>query len=392
MSQPLAAPLSATRLALLNFAVFMPIGVQLPFFALWLAAIGFRPDTIALVLGTTPLIRFAANLIVPPRADRTGDPGGLLLHLSIITALALLATGMVGGFWPIFACIIVSAFAQGPIIALTDSLVLREARRRALSAEQGMDYSRIRSVGSIAVLIVMVTGGFVASLVPSPALIWIIAGTCTATALMVWLCLPARRGIASPTSATRSRAPLLRPRLVILTIVAMALIQSSHALVYTFGAIDWRAQGYGDATIGLLWAAGVATEVLFFVFATKRFGGADSALMFLLTGGIISILRWVLTAINPDTIGLFAVQALHAGTFAATHLGAVLAMATFAGEHRRAQAQGWISAANAVSIAAATMATGPLWTTFGLHAYYAMAAMAACGTALAIVAIIASRR
>ncbi len=136
---------------------------------------------------------------------------------------------------------------------------------------------------------------------------------------------------------------------------------------------------------------GVATEIAFFFFST-RFGGARRAYGMLMAGGAVAIARWLLMAATTNTALLFFGQALHAFTFAATHLGAIFALTQLVGESRRAQAQGWISGANALTTALVSVASGPLWQTFGLHAYWFMCGVAGLGLALAAAAALDPRR
>ncbi len=149
---PSQHPVSAWRLAALNLLLFAPVGVQLPFMSLWYASIGFGAEAIAFVQGATPVARFASNLLIPPIADRRGN-APLLLALCALGATAGFAfAGLHSGFWYVFACVVAGTFAQGPMIALGDSMVLREARRRAVAGERALDYGLVRGVGSAGVL------------------------------------------------------------------------------------------------------------------------------------------------------------------------------------------------------------------------------------------------
>ena len=85
-------------------------------------------------------------------------------------------------------------------------------------------------------------------------------------------------------------------------------------------------------------------------------------------------------------------QAMHATTFASTHLGSVYALTRLVGETRRAQAQGWISGVNALVYSATAIGCGFLWNAFGQHAYLAMSAVAAAGVALVLVAALDRRK
>jgi PPP family 3-phenylpropionic acid transporter len=74
---------------------------------------------------------------------------------------------------------------------------------------------------------------------------------------------------------------------------------------------------------------------------------------------------------------------LHGATYGATQLGAVYLLSHLAGLERRAQAQGWLSAAGALSLAAASFWSGHLQVAFGRGAYLVMAGIALTGLSLA---------
>lgn len=382
---------SAPRLAALNLLVFAPIGVQLPFLSLWYASIGFAAESIALIQGATPVARFLANLLIPPLADRRAATTRLLGLCGLGMTLASFAAGFVQPSWTlVFLCIVASAFAQGPMIALTDSIVLREARRRVVAGERLLDYGIVRGAGSVSVLALMAFGGWFVGLFPPQSMIFVITAVMALASAGVFLLAPpdARAGEGG---AAYIAEKIARPRVVVCVVLGAAIIQASHAVVYTFGSIAFRAQGHSDFMIGLLWAVGVATEIVFF-FASNRFGGARRAYAMLLAGGLVAVLRWVLMASTTSTALVFLGQSLHAFTFAATHLGAIFALTELVGESRRAQAQGWISGANALTTALVSVASGPLWQAYGLHAYWFMCGVAALGVLLAAAAAFDPRR
>ena len=378
---------SAPRLAALNLLVFAPVGVQLPFLSLWYASIGFAAESIALIQGATPIARFASNLLIPPLADKRGAAARLLGLCGVAATLATLCAGFLQPTYAlVFLCIVASAFGQGPMIALTDAIVLREARRRVVAGERLLDYGLVRGAGSLSVLVLMVAGGWIVGLFPPDTMIFVICAVMALTTAGVFLLVPpdlrAKAGDERPTLES-----IARPRAVVLVVLSGALIQSSHAVVYTFGSIAFRAQGHSDFMIGLLWAVGVATEIAFFL-ASNRFGGASRAYAMLIAGALFAMLRWLLMASTTNTSLIFLGQTLHAFSFAATHLGSIFALAHLVGETRRAQAQGWISGASALTMALVSVLAGPLWTTYGLGAYVFMIGVAALGLLLAIFAML----
>ncbi|MFT4097991.1 MAG: MFS transporter [Rhodoblastus sp.] len=382
---------SASRLAALNLLVFAPVGVQLPFLSLWYASIGFAAESIALIQGATPIARFLSNLLIPPLADRYGAGARLLALCGVGMTLASFAAGFVQPVYGlVFLFILASAFGQGPMIALTDSIVLREARRRIVEGERPLDYGVVRGAGSASVLVLMVVGGWFVGLVPPASMIFVISAVMALAAAGVFLLAPADAPVADG-GGVRALEKIAQPHLVVLVVLGGAIVQASHAVVYTFGSIAFRAQGHSDFTIGLLWAVGVATEIAFFV-ASNRLGGASRAYTLLVVGGGVAMLRWIVMATTTSTALVFLAQALHAFSFAATHLGSIFALTRLVGESRRAQAQGWISGANALTTALVSVLSGPLWTHFGLQAYFVMSGVAALGLGLLLAAAFDPRR
>ena len=386
------APLTGRQLGACAFFVFAPIGIQMPFFPLWLANSGFTPTLIALLLGVAPIVRFAANLTIPPQADRSGDAPGVLLACAALTAVAQGLSGLPFGIAWIFILSLVATAGQGPMVPLLDSIVLREVQRRAVAREPNLDYGRVRGIGSISVLILMLMSGAAAGVTPTSAIIWFIAGASAIAAIAVGVLLPRVRGSRRRGTTVALKTPLANRGLIALVIAASSAIQASHGMIYAFGSIGWRKAGYGDGAIGLLWGSGVATEVALFFFAAKLARGRSLSYPLLVTGSGIAVVRWLVMASDPGPIVLLLAQLLHAGSFAATYLGAVVAISALAGEARRAQVQGWVSAANALTLAAVTILSGPLWSAFGMRAYLFVAALATVGLGCAIAAALRSHR
>ena len=112
-SRGVAAPPSELRLSLLTASVYAAIGIHLPFYPIWLASRGLSGREIAAVAAVPPLMRLVSNLVLPPRADRSGDIPGMLPLCALGTTLAYASLGLIGGFWPILAVVAALAFAQG---------------------------------------------------------------------------------------------------------------------------------------------------------------------------------------------------------------------------------------------------------------------------------------
>jgi PPP family 3-phenylpropionic acid transporter len=250
-----------------------------------------------------------------------------------------------------------------------------------------IDYAQIRLWVSAAVLIAMAAGGFVVERVAPEAIIWIIIGVTTVGAGAALIFSPRDGEIDAPPGLLEGAASgglrgLARPSGgLALVILASTLVQASHATLYSFASLHWRAQGLGDVFVGFAWAAGVAAEITLFALA-RRFGVEIRPERWLALGAAAAGARWALTALDPGPVGVVALQLTHALTFGATHLGAIYILARFAPAQARAQAQGWLASANSLGVMLATIASGPLYAQFGAGAYWAMSGVAVAGLIL----------
>ena len=104
--------------------------------------------------------------------------------------------------------------------------------------------------------------------------------------------------------------------------LAAGCCQASHAVLYSFGTLTWRAAGLSDVTISLLWAESVAVEILLMLgsgWLLARLGATGLIGL----GLLCAMVRWLGMAFTTELWALVLLQALHAGSFAACHLGAM---------------------------------------------------------------------
>ena len=96
--------------------------------------------------------------------------------------------------------------------------------------------------------------------------------------------------------------------------------------------------------------------------------------------------RWLGMAIDPPVLVLPWLQLLHALSFGATHLGALMFLAHQAPAGQAATAQGYLAIAAGAAMAVAMGVSGVLFADFGSRAYAAMALAAFAGGACGLVA------
>ena len=367
----------APRLALVYAALFLAVGWYLPLFPVWLSAQGLDASAIGFVLAAFQFTRIVGTPAGTRLSDRYGTPKGGILASALATVVALIVLGCVSGFAAIFAATILYALTTSPIMPLIDAYALKGLSQRALP------YGPVRLWGSVAFIVATLSGGVLLGFVRRTDLIWLIfVGGCLVAAATLALVPLAR--VEPVTARTGARSHLRSP--AFLAIVAAGCpIQASHAVYYGFSTLDWSAKGYDGVTIGILWALGVAAEIVLFALA-PRLPASIGPVTLILIGAAGGVVRWIATAFDPP-LGLLApLQMLHALSFGATHLGTMMFLSRNAPEGGRAAAQGDVSTANGVMMAAASALSGLLYGAGGSYAYLAMAVLAAGGAGFALIA------
>ncbi len=388
MTSSAAPRLVAWRLAGYYGAVFGAGGVLLPFWPSWLGAQGLGASEIGVLLAAAMVARILATPLIARVADTTGERKRLVVLLCAASLACWALFPAVAGFWML---LIVGVLAQGSSAAsmpLVEDMTLGAVRASTTGGApgapgKGLEYGRIRLVGSVTFLLAAALGGvWLTGRAADHVLVLMIAGA--AWVFVAALLLPDLR----PTERLSIdlvgglRTVLTRPGFVPLFLAA-GLIQASHMVYYGFGTLQWRAAGLSDGFIGVLWAEGVVAEIALFWYAAALMRRIHPVHMMVL-GGAIGALRWLGTGATHDPIPLLVLQALHGVSFGATHIGALHFLRERAPAGLTATAQGLYSALAMGMFGGLTMmASGPLVAALGAAAYYAMAAMCVAGAALA---------
>ena len=326
---------------------------------------GLSPEAIGHILGTATFLRILAGPGWGNVTDRIGRRRPVLLLAGLVaTGMALLYLPAQG-----FRMLLLVAAGQGiaasAINPLVDSLAL------ALAREGRMEYAPVRAVGSATFMVTTAIAGWVLALFGSwlvPLLIAFGYGTATLFSRF----LPEAKSVPAAPRAWAGFALFRNPGFR-LTVIGSGLIQGSHAAYYGFAALLWRSQGLSDTTIGLLLAEGIIVEILLFVRGRKlveRLGPAG------LTGcaALAAIVRWGVTAAEPEVAILAVVQLLHAATFAMQHLSAMMTLSRSVPPERSATAQALHGALGyGVPNGLMVLLAGWLYTHYGALTFAAMA-------------------
>ena len=360
----------AWRLAIFYAALFVALGVQLPFLPVWLAAKGLGAGEIGIVLAVPMIVRVFAIPVATREADRRDALRAAIAIAASAAVAGYAAVGLATGFFAIMATFAVASIVYTPIMPLADAYALRGLR------ERGHAYGPVRLWGSAAFVAGSFAAGLALDVIAAAHLIWLIVVAMGLAAVAASALMPlASSGRRKTTPAPWAKEFLRDPGFLAVA-AAASLVQASQAVYYGFSALDWQAAGLGGGTIGALWALGVVAEMALFA-VSGRLLLSPTAL--LLIGAAGATIRWGAMAFDPPQALLPFLQCLHALSFGATHLGALAFVARAAPAEIGATAQGYLAVAQGLAMAGAMGISGVLYARYGAAAYGAMALAAGAG-------------
>jgi MFS transporter, PPP family, 3-phenylpropionic acid transporter len=362
----------AARLALFYGTLFGLIGTHLPFFPVWLKAVGIDSSWIGIINAVPSVTRFTILPLVTGLAERRQSLRAALIVTAFATAMGFSLIGT--GHEPLLVFIAYAATAclWTPMVPLTDAYALRGVARF------GLNYGPLRLWGSAAFVVGALACGLLVDFIAARHLIWVIAAVGGLGALAS---LGLQR-LDNPRTAAATQShegALLRDPGFLAMIVSAALIQGSHAAYYTFASISWQGAGLGGVTIAGLWAIGVVAEIVVFA-VSPRFTLQPSTLVVI--GGLVGLARWVITAQEPSVAVLSLVQLAHGFTYGLTQVGTMGLLVRHVPAHSMARGQGYFAACSGIVSSTASILSGTIYASYGDRVYYVMAAMALSGAAV----------
>lgn len=371
MTRPVPAR-PAARLSAFYAAAFLVTGIKLPFWPVWLAARGLRPREIALVLAAALWMKVVATPAVGALADRLGRRRAVMVLLAAAALSAYAALALAAGFAALLLLTALAATAQSAAMPLGDAITLAGTR------SAGLDYGRIRLWGSASFILAALAGGAALGAGSAGRVLPLVIA---ASALLLLACLavpPLAEGTGERSRRAGFAAVAGDPRFWLFVATASAL-QASHQLYYGFATLYWRSLGYSPALIGCLWAEGVVAEILLF-WQGGRLLAHLGPLGLMALGGGAGILRWSLMGLASSPAGFAALQLLHAFTFGASQLGAMMFLARTVPPSAGASAQTLYAAiSSGLGSGLVMLMAGALYGALGGRAFPLMAILSAAG-------------
>src|SRR5476651_627693 len=158
----------AVRLALFYGTLFGLFGTQLPFFPVWLKAVGIDASWIGIIIAVPSVTRFTTLPFVTGFAEKHQSVRGALIATAFLSALGFLVVGTQHLPLLVFLAFAFTSVLSTPMIPLTDAYALKGVAR------YGLNYGPLRLWGSAAFVVGALACGLLVDVIAAQHLIWVI--------------------------------------------------------------------------------------------------------------------------------------------------------------------------------------------------------------------------
>ena len=306
------------------FLQFAVNGVFLPFWILYLT--GVKNLTVleaSTIFSMLYLARFLGGIFLNPYLLKRYNIS-LSLKISVIAGILLaLSYGITNN--KIILTLITFMFGLvyytvAPFIESLASLFLKE---------EGIDYGKARTWGSVSFTLVGIAAGGIIGYVGSVALYYILI--ILLVLYVVFMFLPQPKLVRTLTvnksdnnNTGKLYSWVLKDKNAILLILVIFLYQLSHTAYNNYNALYLESMNINAKWLsGLILNISVIAEILFFIFSKKIIGKIKSTQL-LVFCGIGAIIRWFMLAIFHNIYVFVVMQTFHAITFAVGHIAFIL--------------------------------------------------------------------
>lgn len=306
------------------FLQFAVNGVFLPFWILYLT--GVKNLTVleaSTIFSMLYLARFLGGIFLNPYLLKRYNIS-LSLKISVIAGILLaLSYGITNN--KIILTLITFMFGLvyytvAPFIESLASLFLKE---------EGIDYGKARTWGSVSFTLVGIAAGGIIGYVGSVALYYILI--ILLVLYVIFMFLPQPKLVRTLTvnksdnnNAGKLYSWVLKDKNAILLILVVFLYQLSHTAYNNYNALYLESMNINAKWLsGLILNISVIAEILFFIFSKKIIGKIKPTQL-LVFCGIGAIIRWLMLAIFHNIYVFVVMQTFHAITFAVGHIAFIL--------------------------------------------------------------------
>lgn len=371
------------RFSLYYAVLFGSIGAMLPFAAVWMSHAGIKPSMIGIIVAAPSVAMLLTTIAIGRWADNLKDRRlAIIIGNWLVLAVHLLLYASTGE-WFVLVVWLISGVVMSAKMPITDAAAL------SLTRQRDSDYARVRMFGSIGFVAILTLAGYAYEFwgIGIFVTMLLIANTLRLAASYILPRMQRSSLSANPsTEKDASSGSLYKPG-ILLTLCGGALINASHAMVYTYAILLWTEQGLSESLASMAIGIGVVVEVAL-MWWFKSLTRHVSARVCLLVAAMCGVVRWSVLAVEPSWFLVFGAQALHGVSFGITFLACASFISRRVPENAAARGQGLLATLSTACMAAATFICGWLFDAWGSSLYWLMGAMCF----FAVVLVMASYR
>lgn len=297
-------------------------GVFTPFFPVWLKYQNYGAEIIGFILAFSYLFRFVGGMFFSSLIKQAAHLLTSVRALAWLSLIAMLAIGFfVDNFWLLCAAIWLFTMLNGAGMPISDTLAATWQR------QINLDYGKVRLLGSAAYTLGVVFFGYIIGIIGEAHILWILIVLLICYSLVQML-NPAQPPVDTDLESQEAHSSkisylsLLKNKTSLRLIIAVALIQGSHAAYYVYAVLYWTSIGISVQTTSLLLGLAVIAEILLFFFSTRLFQFCKISSLFYISA-IATGVRWLLLANVESLIFIAFLQLFHSLSYAVNHYAMV---------------------------------------------------------------------
>ncbi len=290
---------------------FAYVGVLSPYLPLYLAELKFSVVEIGMLVSLLQVLRIVGPNLWGWLADHANDRIRVLRFVAGASVLAFVPFFFAQHVVSMFVVLVsLNLFASG-LAPLGETLTLHR-----IGADFAR-YGRLRLWGSLGFIASVAAGGALLDVWGVIRLPWLAGVLLVAAVASAWRLydVPHAHDAQAPVSV---RAVLKQPQ-VLVFLASCFLMVLAHGALYAYLSLYLERLGYSKTAIGLLWALGVISEVVFFYFQA-RVMQRHAAGTLLVASFIAAAARFaIIGTLAQSLVWLVVAQVLHAMTFGVHH-------------------------------------------------------------------------
>ncbi|MFP4662556.1 MAG: MFS transporter [Halanaerobiales bacterium] len=350
------------------YAIYYIYVAAISYFNIYLNGIGFSATQIGLMTSVSRAIIIFILPVWGVLADYFGA-NKKVLHIAlfgtIVFLLSFLSTEV---FLIVFILYLFYMVFQGPIVSLTDALLLNHLKEKANI------YGKYRVWGSIGYMLAVTPFGYIIENTQARYM-FIIATTVLLLAFLNVFKLPEAERSIKVTTLSDFKL-LLKNKELFYFLLFTFFIEAPLMANFAFFPILFKNQGGGETLFGVAMLLAAGSELIIFHKSDVFFERFKLKKIFLISS-IAFAIRWFLIAAFPIPVVLLSTQLLHSLTFALFHVTAVNYISRIVGEEFRATGQNLYASTISISTVFSTFLGGMIYDNFGSSTLYMLGSIIA---------------